>query len=329
MNKKINLKIVYFGTGGLGVPSLRKMYEEGIKPACIVTVPDKPAGRGLKLKFSPIKQFAIENNIPVLQPENVNDVKIIKEIQEFKADIGVLIAYGQKISKQLIDIFPYGIINLHASLLPKYRGAAPVNWAIINGESKTGVTVMQINESIDAGKILAQAETEIGETETANELHDRLAIIGADLLIDTLEKIQDNSISPKEQDISKVTRAPKLTKQLGSINWNDPAAKIANLIRGLWPWPGVHSLYRPKEGKIISVIFARARAIDSDESEQDTSEKCEIPGTITNDLKIATGKGKLEILELKPAGSKLMSWQDFVNGRHVKPGDRFIETTPL
>ncbi len=335
---EIKLKIVYFGTGGLGIPSLEAMYARGIKPVCIVTVPDRPAGRGLKLKVSPVKQFALEHNIPVFQPVNVNEKQAIEQIREFQADMGVLIAYGQKISKELIDVFPRGIINLHASLLPKYRGAAPVNWAIINGERKTGLTVMQINESIDAGKILAQTETEIGELETANELHDRLANIGADLLIDTLFKIQDDSIVPVEQDISQVTRAPKLTKKLGQIDWNASAEQIANLIRGLWPWPGVHSIYRPQSGKIISVIFARAQVPETNESDKEAENKdisnrsvgsCDIPGTITDDMCVATGKGKLRIIELKPAGSKLMSWQDFVNGRHVRPGDRFTESTPL
>ncbi len=328
-DSNIQLKIVYFGTGGLGVPALEKMHSLGIKPVCIITVPDKPAGRGLKLKISPVKQFALEHRIPILQPENVNEEQIIEQIKKTQADIGVLIAYGQKISKQLIDVFPYGIINLHASLLPKYRGAAPINWAIINGERITGVTVMQINESIDAGLILAQAKTEIGAIETANELHDRLALIGADLLIDTLVKIQNKSIVPQQQDISQVTRAPKLSKKLGHVHWEESAEKIANLIRGLWPWPGVHATYRPQEGKMILVTLARAQAIEIEANENKKSDSCDIPGTITSDMCVATGKGKLKILELKPAGKKLISWQDFVNGRHVKPGDRFTESTPL
>ncbi len=318
----IELKIVYFGTGALGIPSLEKLDSYGVKPACIVTVPDKPAGRGLKLRVSPIKQFAIEHNIPILQPENVNEAEVIKEIKQFNADIGVLIAYGQKISAELIDAFPYGIINLHASLLPKYRGAAPVNWAIINGERQTGVTVMQINEAIDAGKILGQRATEIRPMETANELHDRLAYIGSDLLIDTLIQIQNGTAVPIEQDVSQVTRAPKLSKKLGMIDWNESAEKISNLIRGLWPWPGVHSLYMPQKGKAIPVIFARAQAVENSSAD--------VPaGTVTGSLNIATGKGELKVIELKPAGSKLMSWQDFVNGRHVKAYDRFGRAEPL
>lgn len=320
---KINLKIVFFGTGELGLPVLEKLIDEDVKPLLLITAPDRPAGRGLKLKHSAVKDVSMENNIPVLQPDKVNDEKVLAEIKLADADIGLIIAYGQKISSQLIDIFPYGIINLHASLLPKYRGAAPVHHAVINGEKETGLTVMQINERIDAGKILNRRVTEIAPLETSGELHDRLAEMGPELVIDTLKQIQDGTVKPESQDPEMVTLAPKLKKSLSKIDWTLPAENVSNLIRGLWPWPGAHCLYMPVTGKVIKITFARAEVVD--EPPQTTSE----PGTILDDLTIATGEGKIKILELKPAGSKLMSWKDFVNGRHVAPGGKFTTDVPI
>ncbi len=324
MNKpNINLKIVFFGTGELGLPVLKKLISERAKPLLLITAPDRPAGRGLKLRHSAVKDVSLQNNIPVLQPENVNDEKVLDEIRSLQADIGLIIAYGQKISAQLIDIFPYGIINLHASLLPKYRGAAPVHHAIINGEAETGLTVMQINEKIDAGKILNTQTTKIEPQETAGELHDRLAEMGPELVIDTLKQIQDGTVKYESQDPEMVTLAPKLKKSLSKIDWTLPAENVANTIRGLWPWPGAHCLYMPKTGRVTKVTLARAAVIEEPPTPQPA------PGTILDDLSVATGKGKIQILELKPAGSKLMAWKDFVNGRRVTPGGKFTADIPL
>ncbi len=320
MKDTIGLKIVYFGTGRLGVPTLKKLIELGSKPLLVITAPDRPAGRGLKLSHSEIKDLAIMYNIPILQPEDVNISFVKHHIKQYSPDIGVLIAYGQKIDAELINIFPYGIINLHASLLPKYRGAAPINWAIINGEKVTGLTVMQINEEIDAGKILNQIEVPINPLERADELQERLARMGPEIIIRTLKEIKEGKVNPREQDTGLVSKAPKLTKELSKIDWNEPAERIVCKIHGLWPWPGVRARYQPADWskKPVDVSLARAKPLPETE---DTSIE---PGTILDDLTVRAGKGKVKLLEVKPAGRKLMKWEDFVNGRHVKPGDKLI-----
>ena len=307
----INLRYVFFGTGSFGKPSLQTLIELGAKPALVVTSPDKPSGRGLHLSHSPIKEVALHANIPILQPANVNDPVVVDQIRQYRADLGVLIAYGQKIGPVLINIFPRGIINLHASLLPKYRGAAPVNWAIISGERETGVTVMQISEQIDAGKILLQQRVSIEPAERADELHNRLSELGPQLIVETIFQIEQNSTQPKLQNIELATKAPKLSKSLSKINWQESADKIANLIRGLWPWPTATSTY-----KNLHVSIARAIS--------DSAETKKEPGTILDDYSIAAGGGVVKILEIQPSGSKLMSWQDFINGRRVKPGEKFL-----
>jgi len=316
----IEMKIVFFGTGDLGVPALRSLIEFGARPLLVVTSPDKPAGRGLKLSHSPIKEVALHANIPVLQPEKINEPEVVDRIRQLGADLGIIIAYGQKIGPVLINIFPRGIINLHASLLPKYRGAAPINWAIINGERETGLTVMQINEQIDAGMILNQIVTPIDPLERADELYARLAEMGPQLVLETIFQIQEGTADPKPQDLALVTKAPKMSKAICPIDWTLPAQTIVNRIRGLWPWPTATSIYRDQDHKTVPVALARAQAVS--ENECYINEKQ--PGMILADFTIATGQGRVKLLELKPAGSKLMKWQDFINGRHVKPGGRFV-----
>jgi methionyl-tRNA formyltransferase len=315
---KTNMKIIFFGTGDLGVPALERLIELGLKPMLVITAPDKPAGRGLKLSHSPIKEVALHAGLQIYQPEKVNDPDVVAHLRQYQADLGIIIAYGQKIGAVLINIFPHGIINLHASLLPKYRGAAPINWAIINGEQETGLTVMQINEQIDAGKILNQVSMPIDPMIRADELYVELAKLGPDLLVKTLEQIQQGTLNPQPQDPQKVTKAPKLSKAFAVIDWTLPAGMIADFIRGLWPWPGACSEYVSGAGKSISVSFARCQVV------RDDPPASVEPGTILDDFTVATGAGRLKILEIKPAGSKLMNWQDFINGRRIKPGDKFV-----
>ncbi len=322
---QLNMKTVFFGTGDLGRPALRRLVDLGAKPLLVVTAPDRPAGRGLHMAHSPIKEVALQADIPILQPENINDPAIVERIGQYGADLGIVVAYGQKIGAALINTFPRGIINLHASLLPKYRGAAPINWAIINGEHETGLTVMQINEQIDAGQIIAQESMPIDPLIRADELHDQLALLGPDLLLRTLQQIQKGQIRLQPQDPARVTKAPKMSKALSPIDWSLPASVIAGRIRGLWPWPAAASEFVSAGGKSFHVALARAQVVDGDSSSPPRGE----PGTILGDYTVATGAGRLRILELKPAGSKLMSWQDFVNGRHVRPGDKFVSCGDL
>jgi methionyl-tRNA formyltransferase len=313
-----SLKIIFFGTGDLGVPALERLIELDIKPSLIITAPDKPAGRGLKLSHSPIKEVALRAGLEIYQPEAVNAPEVVEHLRRYQADLGIIIAYGQKINAVLIDVFPHGIINLHASLLPKYRGAAPINWAIINGEKETGLTVMQINEQIDAGTILNQVSMPIDPMIRADELYVELAKLGPDVLLKTLEQIQQGTLTPTMQDPQKVTKAPKLSKKLAIIDWTGPAGTIADFIRGLWPWPAASSDYVSCSGKATPIQFARTQLL------RENPPASASPGCILDDFTVATGAGRLKILEIKPAGSKLMNWQDFINGRHVKPGDKFV-----
>lgn len=321
----ITLKTIFFGTGPIGVPSLQTLVDLRARPALVVTAPDKPAGRGLRLTHSPVKELALHAGMPILQPENVNNPDVVDRIRQVGADLGIIIAYGQKIGPVLINAFPLGMINLHSSLLPKYRGAAPINWAIINGETETGLTVMQINAEIDAGKILNQLSVPIDPLERADELHDKLAGLGPQLIVKTVLQIQQGSADPRPQDPTLVTKAPKLSKTLSPIDWTLSADRIAARVRGLWPWPTATTVYYPREGKPIPVALARAQALPECECYLNDRE----PGMILGDFTVVTGCGRLKILELKPAGSKCMHFSDFINGRHVKPGDRFAAMEPV
>ena len=309
------LSVVFFGTGTLGVATFGALILKRMPVRLVVTAPDRPAGRGLKLKASAIKEAASQFDIPVIQPTDVNDPYTVAQISDAKCRLGLIIAYGQKIGANLIKAFPKGIINLHASFLPKYRGAAPINWAIINGERETGLTVMRIDENIDTGVMLAQRRVKIDPLERADELHDRLAKLGPELVLDVIDKIQTGTSVAIPQNAAEATRAPKLKKTQSGTDWRLESETLANAIRGLWPWPAVKSWYQPGRGPAVLVSLARARGAKSPPAAE--------PGTILPDFTIACGSGRLELLEVQPAGGRLMSWQQFINGRHVQPGESF------
>jgi len=312
------MRIGYFGTGGFGAPALRAMISSGRAPAVVISSPDRPSGRGLKVKSSEIKQIALQAALPIIQAQDVNLPAVIDHINTYRIELGVVIDFRQKISGELINSIPGGLINLHGSLLPKYRGAAPVNWAIINGEPVTGVTVIQINEYFDAGMTLAQRSVAIDPQETAGELHGRLAELGGELILEVIDGIERDTIEPRPQDPEQASSARKLCKSDGILDFNQPAAVVANLIRGLWPWPAARCEFRSaKSNKTIPVSIARA--VHTDQSSGSFQSGC-----VTDAMIVAASRGTVKILEIKPAGSKLISWQDFVNGRHVAPGDRFF-----
>lgn len=313
--------VAFFGTGDFGVPTLERLILAGLSVRAVITSPDRPAGRGRHIHHSAIKDLAMAHDIPLLQPNDVNDPYMIEQIRQYGAEIGIVIAYGQKISGKLIDAFAHGILNLHGSLLPKYRGAAPINWAIINGERDAGITVMQINERIDAGRMLVTSSTPIGPVELADELHDRLSQLGPDAMIKTLDGLHAGTLTSMEQNPADVTRARKLSKADSPIDWAQPANVLACRIRGLWPWPGAKSIYTPIQGKPTEVTFAHVHAID------DAPPATTSPGTILDDHTIACGVGRLCVLDLLPAGGKRMEFSAFVNGRHVQIGDRFVSTS--
>lgn len=244
----------------------------------------------------------------------------MEKIVDYKPDLIVVIAFGQKISNELINLPPKAAINVHASLLPKYRGAAPINWAIINGETKTGISIITLAEKMDAGQILAQSQTDIEPNETAGRLHDRLAQIAAPLLLSTIGQIANNTVTYTEQDHSKATLAPKLKKSDGFIDFAEPAQVLERKIRGFWPWPGTSATYLSKKtSKSTRITIAMAEAVGASNSTGLSV------GTLDENLNVICGIDALKIKKIKPAGSPLMDFKSFTNGRQTQPGDLFIK----
>ncbi len=318
------MKIIYLGSGEFGIPSLNALAESSHDLQFIVTQPRRASGRGRKPVPTPVAQWASANSRTFIETENVNTPQIIDKIAGLKPDLIVVIAFGQKIRNDLINLPSKGAINIHASLLPKYRGAAPINWAIINGETVTGVTIITLAEKMDAGQILSMEKIEILADETAGQLHDRLAKIAAPLLIKTIDRIADGTITYTEQDHSKATLAPKLKKSDGFLDFNEQAETLARKIRGLWPWPGASAVYTSKKTtKYIGVTIAMAEVVK-------TSNPSGIPpGTLGENLNIICGRDSLKITKIKPDGSRLMDFADFVNGQHISAGDMFMKNTGL
>lgn len=310
------MRVVYFGSGDFAVPTLRWLVNSRHELPLVVTQPDRPAGRGKTLQPTPVAVRAAAEEVETLQCENVNAPEVVERLAALKADIGVVAAFGQKLLEPLRSAFPASCINLHASLLPRFRGAAPIHAAILTGESKTGVTVFRLVDRMDAGPVLLTRETMIGATETAGELHDRLAGICCDAIGATLDLLETQPDYPGEpQDESQATYAKKLKKSDGVLDFAQPAERLALLVRAMWPWPGARCRYVPaKDGKPTDLTVITATALP--QSVQDK------PGTISPVLTVATGEGALEIHSVQPAGSRAMSWQEFVNGRRVRPGDR-------
>ena len=315
------MRVVYFGSGAFAVPSLRWLVNSRHEVVLVVTQPDKPAGRGKKLMPTPVAERAMEEGLPLEKVENVNDPSFIDQLKTFNADIGVVAAFGQKVLEPVRLVFPSECINLHASLLPKYRGAAPINAAILAGETKTGVTAFRLVDRMDAGPMLVKRETRIGVQENAGALHDRLAGVACDALDATLQLYEQDPLPPGEpQDESEATKAPKLKKSDGYIDFTTTAVHIERLTRAMSPWPGARCELVYGEGKRAAVTLQSVTAIPTP-----TDGK---PGEVSPELTVATGDGVIEIHGLQPAGKMPMSWQDFVNGRHVKPGDRFESPVP-
>lgn len=310
------MRIVYFGSGAIGGPTLSAMIEHNRSPVLVVCQPDRPAGRGKKLQPPVTKQIAEQHGIDVYQPDNANDARAISHILQYSPDVGVLIAYGQILCRELLAGIGGGIFNLHTSLLPKYRGAAPINWAIINGESETGLTVMKIDAGVDTGGIVAQRTLAIGQQTTAGELHDQLAELGPELILDVLQHAQTKTVEAVAQDNAGSCPARKLRKEDGYLDPASPADQLRRWIHGLWPWPGARFVYVPSSGgKPLEVVPARVRVVDDDNGGI-------AAGTFDGQLRVATGEGLLEIIEIKPSGGRLMRFADFVNGRRVAPGDQ-------
>ena len=300
------------GTPDFAVPSLKALKEAGYEIPLVITQPDKPAGRGRRLKPPPVKVEAERLGLKVYQPERIKENEELKKIlEEISPDLIVVAAYGKILPDWLLNLPKYGVINVHASLLPKYRGASPIQAALLNGERRTGITIMKVIPELDAGDILSQREVEIREEDDAQTLHDRLARVGAELLTETIPKLIKGEIEPKPQNHDEATYCPKITKKMGRINWERSSEEIFNMVRAFTPWPGAFTYYSGRMMKLTKVRPA--------EGEGEPGEVIEAGRRLV----VATGKGALEILRIKPEGRKEISGDEFIRGYRVKAGDRF------
>jgi methionyl-tRNA formyltransferase len=310
------MRIVFMGTPEAAVPSLRRLLQNGHEIVAVWTQPDKPAGRGDKLRAPPIKEFALEHGLKVEQPAKIKTQEAKELFASYNADVAVVVAYGRILPQEYLTAPRRGAINVHFSLLPKYRGAAPANWAIVNGEKKTGVTTMFIEEELDSGPILLQRETLIGAEETAPELMQRLAEIGAELLGETLAQL--DTITPRPQRDQDATFAPLLVKAHGLVNWSNPAKAIERCVRGFQPWPNAYTL-----NKAHRLIIWKADVVGDVQSEARAGEVIAAHG---DDLVVKCGdETALRLIEVQPEAKRRMSARNFLNGTHLKIGDRFGE----
>lgn len=304
------------GTPEFAVEPLKRLLDNNYPIAAVVTVADKPAGRGLKVQSSPVKQFAEINNIPVLQPLNLSDPDFVQELKNINANLYIVVAF-KKLPKVVWQLPELGCFNLHASLLPDYRGAAPINHAVINGESKSGVTTFFINDEIDTGAIIKQVITEIGVNETAGELHDKLKDIGADLVVETVESIFNNNYSLTYQltdDLTQLKKAPKIFRKDCKINWQQPSVKVHNFIRGLSPYPGAFGTMSTPEGENdLKVLKSALTNIPAGNKYGEI----EIQG---NELFVSCSDMLIRILEVQPSGKKSMTAADYLRGNMQKLG---------
>lgn len=313
------MKVVYMGTPDFAVGALEALIEAGHQVTAVVTQPDKPKGRGKEVQMSPVKACALKYNIPVLQPVKIKEAEAVETLRTYQADIFVVAAFGQILSEEILAMPKYGCVNIHASLLPKYRGAGPIQWAIINGEKITGVTIMRMDKGLDTGDMLFQKEVAIAPDETADTLHDKLAEAGAHLIVEALAKIEAGDVTPVKQKDEESCYAKMLTKAMGRIDWQMDAKKLDCLIRGLISWPGASTIFRGKSLKIWKEEVV---------SEQDGFSTKAQPGTVIRVEKdafyVQTGKGILKILEVQPEGKKRMAVKDFLLGYPVKAGETLL-----
>jgi methionyl-tRNA formyltransferase len=309
------MRLIFCGTPDFAVPTLERLIAEDFAIDLVVTNPDEPSGRGYELKTPPVKQVALRSGLEVFQPARLKDPTTVEFLSRFRPDAIVVVAYGHIIPKWMIELPRFGCINLHASLLPKYRGAAPIQWALIRGETLTGVTTMRIDEGLDTGDILLKREVAIRDEDTTETLRERLSLLGADLIVETLHQLEREVLQPQPQDHTRATRAPILKKEDGRIDWVLPAREIWNRIRGLRPWPGAYTTFR---GKNLH-IWAAGRP--------GPGEPCHLePGTLVAEhgrLLVACGQGTLlEAKEIQLEGRKRLPAPEFLNGVRLLPGEK-------
>lgn len=311
------MKIVFMGTPDFAEKSLEAIYNSGHEILAVVTNPDRPKGRGMKMVYSPVKEFAISKNLKIYQPEKVrNNVEFIEEIKALQPDVICVVAYGKILPKEILDIPRLGCINVHGSLLPKYRGAAPIQWAVINGEKITGITTMYMDVGMDTGDMILKEEVNIGEDETTGELWDKLSEVGAKLLVKTLSQIEDGN-APRLPQGEDFTMAPMLNKDMSKIDWNSKTAKeIKNLVRGLNPIMGTYSYLDDKKIKFWKVDVL---PLENENVENGTILK----SNSKDGLYIKAKEGMIKVLEIQGENSKRMPIQDFLRGNELEEGKRF------
>lgn len=312
------MRIVFMGTPEFAVASLDILIQNNYNVVGVVTVPDKPAGRGQQLQQSAVKKYALEKGLKVLQPDKLKDEQFVSELRELKADIQFVVAF-RMLPEVVWNMPPLGTYNLHGSLLPKYRGAAPINWAIINGETESGVTTFKLKHDIDTGNMLFQEKVKISPTTTAGELHDSLMQVGANLILKSVKQIESGNYELKPQNDVEAIHAPKIFKETCRINWNNKAESIYNLIRGLSPYPSAFTSYKDKNNQELSIkIFISELEIDNHHFKNG-----EIVSNSKTYLKVACSNGFISIKELQMAGKKRMTIEEFLRGFKVYPEFNF------
>ena len=306
------MRIIFMGTPEFAVPVLESLINSRHEVVAVVTQPDRPKGRGKNMQFSPVKECALAHNIPVMQPVNVSVPEVIDELRAYEPELIVVVAFGQFVTKKIREMPKYGCINVHGSLLPKYRGAAPIQWAVIDGEKESGVTTMQMDAGLDTGDMLLKTVVPLDEKETGGSLFDKLSKAGADLLLETLDALENGTVTPQKQGESPTAYAKMLTKDMGAIDWNRPAKELERLIRGLNPWPSAYTFLNGKTLKVWKCAVERAECGK------------EAPGTIIgvdkSGIHVACGSDALILKEVQLEGKKRMETDAFLRGYQVTAG---------
>lgn len=307
------MRIVFMGTPEFAVPCLERLVADGHEVVGVFTQPDKPKGRGHKMQFPPVKEKAVEYNIPVFQPQKMRDGTAYSILKELDPELIIVVAYGKIIPQDILDLPKYGCVNIHASLLPRYRGAAPIQWCVLNGEKKSGVTSMQMDAGLDTGDMLIKAETDIGENMTAGELHGALSVLGAEVMSQTIKNIVDGTLERTKQDDSLSNYAPMLSKELCPIDWTKSAEKIHDQIRGLSPWPVATA-------SLNGEIYKLHKSENAGKTNGVPGEIVSVDGGLT----VSCGDGNsIRILSIQAPGKKAMSCEDFLRGHKIEVGEKF------
>ena len=310
------MNIIFMGTPDFALPTLQQLHESDHHVLAVVTQPDRPKGRNRKPAPPPVKQFAVEHGFPVLQPETIMP-DLIKALGDLEPDFIIVVAFGQILKKDLLALPRHFCINLHSSLLPKYRGAAPINWAIINGDKETGVTTMKMDTGLDTGDTLLSWKTPIRDKDDAQSLHDTLAREGARLVLETLRQLEEENLQPVPQDSNLSSYAPKLRKEDGLIDWSKSAAEIHNRIRGLEPWPGAYTFSKSKRLRIYKTEMAPSGSGD---------QAGKIARISDHGIEVGTGDGRILVTQLQPEGKKRMAAKSFLAGHKINPGDEWVSS---